>query len=161
MAAEAASHADPGERSVKASAEVVVVGGGIIGCALLYELTRQGVSDVVLLEKNELTAGTTWHSAGHLVVLESNPAIARINALSFGIYSEFEAQTGESVGLHACGSLQIASNPGRLDWLERLLPRMQAIGHDCRMVGPDEMADLFPLLDPAGLTGASWAPKEG
>jgi len=147
--------------AVKPHAEVVVVGGGIIGCALLYELTRQGLTDVVLLEKTELTAGTTWHSAGHLVVLENNPAIARINALSFNIYSGFEQDTGESVGLHACGSLQIASTRARHEWLERLLPKMQALGHVCSMVGPDEMAALFPLLDPDGLVGASWAPKEG
>lgn len=146
---------------MKSHAEIVVVGGGIVGCSLLYQLTRLGVSDVVLLEKTELTAGTTWHSAGHLVVLEENPAVARINALSFGIYSRFEEETGESVGLHACGSLQIAASRGRLERLERLLPKMQALGHDCRMVGPEEMAALFPLLDPNGLLGASWAPKEG
>ncbi|WP_332682459.1 FAD-dependent oxidoreductase [Bosea sp. (in: a-proteobacteria)] len=149
------------EAAVKPHAEVVVVGGGIIGCALLYELTRQGLSDVVLLEKTELTAGTTWHSAGHLVVLENNPAIARINALSFNIYAGFEEETGESVGLHACGSLQIASTRARHEWLEKLLPKMQALGHFCRMVGPDEMVALFPLLEPDGLIGASWAPGEG
>ncbi len=142
-------------------AEIVVVGGGIVGCSLLYQLTRLGISDVVLLEKTELTAGTTWHSAGHLVVLEENPAVARINALSFGIYSRFEEETGESIGLHACGSLQIAASRSRLERLERLLPKMQALGHSCRMVGPQETAELFPLLDPGGLLGASWAPKEG
>lgn len=146
---------------MKPHAEVVVVGGGIIGCALLRELTRLGLTDVVLIEKTELTAGTTWHSAGHLVVLEVNRAIARINKLSFDIYSSFEEETGEAIGLHRCGSLQIAASQSRHAWLERLMPQMQDLGHTCRMVTPDEMAELFPLLHPDGLVGASWAPLEG
>lgn len=146
---------------MKSQADVVVVGGGIIGCSLLYQLTRLGLKDVILIEKTELTAGTTWHSAGHLVVLEEDPAVARINALSFGIFSNFEAETGESVGLHACGSLQIAASRSRYERLERLLPKMQALGHACRMVSPEEMGQIFPLLNPTGLFGASWAPTEG
>jgi dimethylglycine dehydrogenase len=147
---------------MKSRADVVVVGGGIIGCSLLYQLTRLGLSNVVLIEKSELTAGTTWHSAGHLVVLEENPAVARINALSFGIYTNFEKETGEAIGLHQCGSLQIAASRQRYDRLERLLPKMQALGHTCRMVSPEEMTELFPLLKPSsGLLGASWAPMEG
>lgn len=146
---------------MKSHADIVVVGGGIVGCSLLFQLTRLGLSNVVLVEKTELTAGTTWHSAGHLVMLEEDPEVARINALSFNIYTNMERETGESVGLHQVGSLQLAPSRARWDRLERLLPKMQALGHACSMIGPDEVVRHFPLIDPAGLLGASWAPGEG
>ncbi|MCC6197247.1 MAG: FAD-binding oxidoreductase, partial [Burkholderiales bacterium] len=146
---------------MKSQAEIVVVGGGILGCGVAFELSRLGLSDVVLLEKNELTAGTTWHSAGHLLLLDDDPAIARINALSLQIYTEFQAQTGEDIGLHQEGSIRIASNPNRLERLQRLTEKMSALGHPSEMIGLEEIKRRFPLINTEGLLGANWSAREG
>jgi dimethylglycine dehydrogenase len=146
---------------MKTRTEVVVIGGGILGCGVAYELSRLGLSDVVLLEKNELTAGTTWHSAGHLLLLDDDPAIARINALSLQIYTEFQSTTGEDIGLHQEGSIRLATTRSRLERLQRLTEKMAALGHPSEMIGPDEIKRRFPLINLEGVYGANWSPREG
>ncbi|MBL8703679.1 MAG: FAD-binding oxidoreductase, partial [Rhodospirillales bacterium] len=91
---------------MRSHARVVVIGGGIVGCSLLYRLVKLGWTDAVLVEKTELTAGTTWHSAGHLILVDESPAIARLNILSCRMYEELEADTGLSIGRHKVGSLR-------------------------------------------------------
>ena len=146
---------------MKTRAEVVIIGGGILGCGVAYELSRLGLCDVVLLEKNELTAGTTWHSAGHLLLLDDDPAIARINALSLQIYTEFQGTTGEEIGLHQEGSIRLATTPSRLDRLQRLTEKMAALGHPSEMIGLDEIERRFPLINLEGVLGGNWSPREG
>jgi len=146
---------------MKTRAEVVVVGGGILGCGVAYELSRLGLSDVVLLEKNELTAGTTWHSAGHLLLLDDDLAIARINALSLQIYTEFQGTTGEDIGLHQEGSIRLATTRNRLERLQRLTEKMTALGYHSEMIGLDEIKRRFPLINLEGVFGGNWSPREG
>jgi len=146
---------------MKSRAEVVIVGGGILGCGVAYELSRLGLSDVVLLEKTELTAGTTWHSAGHLLLLDEDVAIAKINALSLQIYTEFQSSTGEDIGLHQEGSIRLATTPSRLDRLQALTEKMSALGYRSEMIGPEEIKRLFPLINLDGVLGANWSPREG
>ena len=146
---------------MKTRTEVVVIGGGILGCGVAYELSRLGLSDVVLLEKNELTAGTTWHSAGHLLLLDDDLAIARINALSLQIYTEFERNTGEDIGLHQEGSIRLATTRSRLERLQRLTEKMSALGYHSEMIGLDEIQRRFPLINLEGVYGANWSPREG
>ena len=146
---------------MKTRTEVVIVGGGILGCGIAYELSRLGLSDVVLLEKNELTAGTTWHSAGHLLLLDDDVAIARINALSLQIYTEFERTTGEDIGLHQEGSIRLATTRKRLERLQNLTEKMSALGHHSEMIGLDEIKRRFPLINLDGVFGGNWSPREG
>ncbi|MCC6471871.1 MAG: FAD-dependent oxidoreductase [Alphaproteobacteria bacterium] len=145
---------------MKSHARVVVIGGGIVGCSLLYRLTRLGWRDVVLLEKTELTAGTTWHSAGHLILVDESPAIARLNVLSCRMYEELEADTGLSVGRHKVGSLRLARSRSRFDRYKALGAKMRFHGIAYEMLGPDEAKKHFPLMETDGLEGASWAPDE-
>jgi dimethylglycine dehydrogenase len=146
---------------MKSRAEVVVVGGGILGCGVAYELSRLGLTDVVLLEKNELTAGTTWHSAGHLLLLDDDLAIARINALSLEIYTDFQRRTGEDIGLHQEGSIRLATTRSRLERLQGLTEKMSGLGYHSEMIGPDEIKRRFPLINLEGILGANWSPREG
>lgn len=146
---------------MKVRAEVVVIGGGILGCGVAYELARLGLTDIVLLEKNELTAGTTWHSAGQLLLLDDDVAIARINAMSIDIYSDFQKQTGEDIGLHQEGSIRLATTPNRLERLQRLTEKMAAMGFHSQMIEGEEIKRRFPLINLDGVLGANWSPREG
>ncbi|MCC7046822.1 MAG: FAD-dependent oxidoreductase [Alphaproteobacteria bacterium] len=145
---------------MKSHARVVVIGGGIVGCSLLYRLTRLGWTDVVMLEKTELTAGTTWHSAGHLILVDESAAIARLNILSCRMYEDLEADTGQSIGRHKVGSLRLARTRARFDRYRALAPKMQFHGIRYEMLGPVEAQKRFPLMQTDGLEGASWVPDE-
>lgn len=145
---------------MRSHARVVVIGGGIVGCSLLYRLTKLGWSDVVLVEKTELTAGTTWHSAGHLILVDESPAIARLNILSCRMYEELEADTGQSIGRHKVGSIRLARTRARFDRYAALAAKMQFHGIRYEMLGPVEAQRRFPLMETDGLEGVSWVPDE-
>jgi len=146
---------------MKDHARVVVIGGGVIGCSVLNYLTEFGWTDVVLVEKNELTAGATWHAAANTLLADDSPALNRINILSQSLYRRFEQETGESVGFHRAGCLRVARTP---DMLERLRGK-QRIAHytDIRyeMLDRDQLFERNPLLNIDKYIGASWAPDEG
>lgn len=128
-------------------ARVVIVGGGVIGCSIAYHLTRLGWTDVVLLERHELTAGTTWHAAGLItsagMLDETSLFMARY---SRDLYSRLEAETGHSTGFRPVGHMMIASNPARLEALRRASAWFNGFGVDDREISPREVADLWPLL---------------
>jgi dimethylglycine dehydrogenase len=145
---------------VRSHARVVVIGGGIVGCSLLYRLTKLGWTDAVLVEKTELTAGTTWHSAGHLILVDESPAIARLNILSCRMYEELEADTGLSIGRHKVGSLRLARTKARLERYQTLGARMHFHGIRYEVLSPAEAQKHFPLMEIDGLEGASWVPDE-
>lgn len=146
---------------MKDHARVVVIGGGVVGCSVLNYLTEFGWTDVVLVEKNELTAGATWHAAANTLLADDSPALNRINILSQGLYRKFEKETGESVGFHRAGCLRVARTP---EMLERLKGK-QRIAHytDIRyeMLDRDGLLERNPMLNIDKYIGASWAPDEG
>jgi len=137
-----------------------VIGGGIVGCSLLYRLVKLGWTDAVMVEKTELTAGTTWHSAGHLILVDESPAIARLNILSCRMYEELEADTGLSIGRHKVGSLRLARDKARFARYQALAAKMHFHGIRYEMLSPSEAQKHFPLMEIDGLEGASWVPDE-
>ncbi len=142
--------------------QVVVIGGGIVGCSVLYHLTLRGLTDVALLERGELTAGSSWHAAGGFHAINSDPVIARLQAYTIGMYRTVEEESGQSAGLHLTGGIELAGTPERAEWLKAELAWHRYMGNDgARLMTPQEAAEQVPIIDPAGLTGALFDPHEG
>jgi len=146
---------------MKDTARVVVIGGGVIGCSVLYYLTRMGWTDVVLLEKNELTAGATWHAAANTLLSDDSPALNRINMLSQKLYRAFEQEEDESVGFHKAGCLRVARTPQMLERLKAKQRIAHYTGIDYEILGREGLGERNPLLNLDKYIGASWAPDEG
>ena len=106
---------------MKSSARAVVIGGGVVGASVLYHLAKIGWADVVLLEKSELTSGSTWHAAGGMHTFNGEANISRLQKYTIDLYREIEALSGQSCGLHPNGGLMLAATPGELDSLSRFL----------------------------------------
>src|SRR4051812_27303112 len=141
---------------------VVVIGGGIVGCSILYHLTLRGLTDVAVIERGELTAGSSWHAAGGFHAINSDPVIARLQAYTISMYRTVEEESGQRVGLHLTGGLELAGTPERAEWLKAELAWHRYMGNDgARLVSPAEAAEMVPIIDPAGLTGALFDPHEG
>ncbi len=147
--------------TLPARARVVVIGGGIVGCSVLYHLARRGWRDVVLLERAELTAGSTWHAAGNTPHFSTSLNISRIHRYGTELYQRLEAETGQGVGFHLTGSLRLASHPDRMDEYRFHRAKARAIGLPFELVGPDEVRRLHPLVATDGLLGAAWNPEDG
>ena len=146
---------------MKSHAQVAVVGGGVVGCSVLYHLTKLGWKDVVLLERAELTSGSTWHAAGGMHTLNSDPNVAKLQGYTLNLYEEIERISGQSVGLHRTGGLYMAATPERLDFLKAERAKARYLGIDLEWVTTDELKDLNPLIDPKGLTGVLYDPADG
>ena len=142
-------------------ARVVIVGGGILGCSLAYHLTREGWSDCVLLEKGELTSGSTWHAAGQVTHSTSSYGLGRMAGYAIDLYRRIEAETGQSVTFHDCGSLRIAYSDDELDWLRYTTSIGAALGHPMEIVGPDTIRELHPFYNLDGVKAALWTPEDG
>ena len=141
---------------------VVVVGGGIVGCSILYHLTLRGITDVALIERGELTAGSSWHAAGGFHAINSDPVIARLQAYTISMYRTVEEESGQSVGLHLTGGLELAGTPERAEWLKAELAWLRYMGNDsARLMSPEEAVELVPIIDPTGITGVLFDPNEG
>lgn len=140
---------------------VVVIGGGIVGCSVLYHLTLRGITDVALIERRELTAGSSWHAAGGFHAINADPTIARLQKYTIEMYPTVEAESGQGAGLHLTGGLELAGTPERWEWLHAELAWHRAMGTDAHLLSPKEAADLCPIIDPAGLQGALFDPNEG
>ncbi len=148
-------------RRLPAHAPVVVIGGGVMGCSTLYHLARLGAGDAILLERNKLTSGTTWHSAAQVRALRSSRNLTELIKRSIALYSELEAETGQSTGWARTGSLSIATNPDRLAHIRRQEALAQAFGLRARSVSPGEARELWPLMDASDIIGAVWSPDDG
>ena len=146
---------------MKSHTRVLVIGGGILGCSLLYRLTRMGWTDVSLVEKTELTAGTTWHSTGLTALVVDSFAVSKLNALSLSLFSTLEAETGQPVGLRKPGAMRLAKNRGKLAKYVLDSAKARVLGIDFEVIGPKDVKRLFPLLVLDGIRGASYAPEEG
>ena len=142
-------------------ARVVVVGGGAMGCGLAYHLCKAGWRDVVLLEKGELTSGSTWHAAGQVGHSTSDFALAKIALYGSEFYPMMEAETGQSCTWHGCGSLRIAYEQDEVDWLRHTLSVGRGIGIPMEIVGPDAIRKLHPFYKTDGVRAALHTPADG
>jgi dimethylglycine dehydrogenase len=146
---------------MKTHAQVVVIGGGVVGASVLYHLTKLGWTDVVLIERAELTSGSTWHAAGGMHTVNGDPNVARLQAYTIGLYKEIEAISGQSCGIHLTGGLMLAGTPERLNFLKMMRARARYLGLNMEMISVDEAARLFPLMDKSKFVGALHNDLEG
>lgn len=139
-----------------------MIGGGVVGASVLYHLTKFGWKDVALIERAELTAGSTWHAAGGFHTLNADPNISALQEYTINVYAEIEKISGQSVGVHMTGGVQIASDPQRWEWLQSAWAIYQSIGIEtARLVSPDEIRALCPIVDIHGVLGGMHDSKEG
>ena len=146
---------------MKSHARVVVIGGGIVGVSTLYHLTKAGWSDVVLVEKADLTHGSTWHAAGLLPLFNMSYTVGLLHKHSIDLYQTLEAETGQPAGFHKTGSLRLATDQERMDEYRCYCGIANTIGVPFEMVGPAEVRALWPLCDTDGVVGAIYHPQDG
>ncbi len=149
------------QQELPSHAEMVIVGGGIMGCSLAYHLTKLGVKDVVLLEQYELTAGTTWHAAGLVGQLRSSENLTRLARYSLDLYGRLEAETGQATGFKQSGAITVARTAERLTELKRHASMARRFDVECHVITPAEVKELYPLAEVGDLAGAIWLPKDG
>ena len=141
--------------------EIVVIGGGVIGCSIAYHLARQGAEEVLLLERRYLTEGSTWHAAGLVGQLRTSSSLAQLMRRSVEIYETLEGGTGYPTGWRGVGSLRVAASDDRWEEIRRTVITAKSFGLDAHLVTASEALELLPLLDVAGVRGASWVPSDG
>ncbi|MFD0917714.1 FAD-dependent oxidoreductase [Pseudahrensia aquimaris] len=146
---------------MKSHAQAVVIGGGVVGCSVLYHLTKAGWKDVVLLERDQLTCGSTWHAAGGFHALNGDPNVAKLQDYTVKLYDELEKISGETCGLHLTGGIALADTPERLEWLKMSHARGKYLGMETEMISMKEAKELLPLMDEKHFVGAMWDPIEG
>jgi len=146
---------------MKSHAQVVVVGGGVVGCSVLYHLTKFGCTDVVLCERKELTAGSSWHAAGQIHALNSDPTVARLQGYTIALYREIQEASGQDVGLHLTGGLLLAETQDRWDFLRADCARQQMFGAATEVVSPAQIRAMCPIIDTSRVRGAIYDPREG
>jgi glycine cleavage system T protein len=142
-------------------AQVVVVGGGIIGCSVAYHLAKRGVTDVLVLEQGRLTGGTTWHAAGLVSQLKSSHSLTRLATYSARLFESLEEETGQASGYRTCGSISVATGPERWEEILRGVSMARTVGVDARVIDLDEARELCPLVRTDDLVGAVHIPQDG
>jgi dimethylglycine dehydrogenase len=146
---------------MKEHTRVVVIGGGIVGAAVLYHLTKLGWSDVVLVERKQLTAGSTWHAAGGFHAMNSDLNVSRLQAYGISIYKEVEEISGQDVGMHLTGGINIAATSERWESIQYEHARQAVLGVDSHLLGPAEIKKLCPIIDTSDVIGGLLDPNEG
>ncbi len=142
-------------------AQIVVIGGGIIGCSTAYHLARDHKADVVLVEQGKLTSGSTWHAAGLVGQLRSSASITRVLKYSVELYKGLEAETGLATGWKMTGCLRLAANRDRWTEFKRLATTAKSFKMEMHLISPEEVKGMWPLMETADLVGASWLPTDG
>lgn len=143
------------------SARVIVIGGGIVGCSILYHLAKQGCTDALLIERAELTSGATWHAAGNVHTQSAYRALSSLQAYSIKLYEGLAAEVGQEVGSHLCGGVFLAQTKDRMEEYKHLAGKFRAIGEQYDLITPQEIAALHPLVNLDGVIGGAWNPDEG
>lgn len=146
---------------MKTETRVVVIGGGVVGCSVLYHLAKAGWTDIMLIERSELTSGSSWHAAGGFHTLNGDPNVAKLQAYTVGLYKELEEISGQSCGLHLTGGIMLAESPERMDFLRSLHAKGRHLGMQTELITPAEAKAMFPLMDESHFVGALWDPVEG
>lgn len=149
------------EQALPNHASVVVIGGGVMGCSTLYHLAKSGVTDAILLERNQLTSGTTWHSAAQVRALRSTRNLTDLIRYSISLYSELESETGQVTGWINKGSLSIATNEDRMIHIKRQEALAKLFGVEAQSVSAGEAKELWPLMNADDVIGAVWSPGDG
>lgn len=146
---------------MKTTAQAVIIGGGVVGCSVLYHLTKLGWSDVMLIERSELTSGSTWHAAGGFHTLNGDTNMAALQGYTIRLYKELEEITGMSCGLHHVGGVTLADNRDRFDMLVAERAKHRYMGLDTHIVTPEEIAKIAPVTNTDGLIGGLYDPLDG
>ncbi len=139
---------------MRTQAQAVVIGGGVIGCSVLYHLAKLGWTDVVLLERDELTSGSTWHAAGGMHTINGDPNVAKLQKYTIDLYREIEELSGQSTGLHLTGGVMLAATKARFDWLKSIAAKGRYLGIEAKIISAERAHELLPLIDPACFVGA-------
>lgn len=139
----------------------MIIGGGVVGCSILFHLAKFGWKDSVLLERSELTSGSSWHAAGQIHTISSDPNISRLQGYTINLYKEIEEISGQSVGMHSTGGFYLASNKDWYDYLKRERSKARYMGLDQEFISLEEVARLHPLIDPKHYIAALWDPLDG
>ena len=146
---------------MKTTTRVCVIGGGVVGCSVLYHLTKLGWSDVMLVERSELTSGSTWHAAGGFHTLNGDTNMAALQGYTIKLYKELEEITGMSCGLHHVGGVTLADNQDRFDMLVAERAKHRFMGLETEIVGPEEIKKIAPVTNTDGIIGALYDPLDG
>src|SRR5512137_880013 len=142
-------------------AQVVIIGGGVGGASIAYHMAHMGWKDIVVLERHELTSGSTWHSAGLVGQMRSDANLTRMMHYSTELYRRLKGETEQDTGWREVGGLRLASSPERLEDIKRLVGMAQSFGVPMQLVSPKEAYDLFPLMNMEGVVGAAYTPNDG
>ena len=146
---------------MKSHVKAVVIGGGVVGCSVLYHLAKAGWTDIMLIERSELTSGSSWHAAGGFHTLNGDPNVAKLQAYTVQLYKELEELSGQSCSLHLTGGVMMADTPERMDFLRLAHAKGRYLGMDTELITPSEAKAMFPLMDETNFVGAMWDPVEG
>ncbi len=146
---------------MKTTARAVVIGGGVVGCSVLYHLTKLGWREVMLIERSELTSGSTWHAAGGFHTLNADTNMAALQGYTIRLYKELEEMTGLSCGLHHVGGVTLATSRDRLDFLRAERAKHRYMGLDTAMLSPAEIAEFLPIVNIDGVLGGLYDPLDG
>ena len=147
--------------SIPSHARAVIVGGGIVGCSVTYHLTKLGWRDIVLLERRDLSCGTTWHAAGLVGQLRSSHNLTRLASYGAVLYEQLEAETGQATGFRRSGSISVARTKERLIELKRGASMAKCFGVEVEVISPGDAGRLWPLMRTDDLAGAVWIPRDG
>src|SRR5277367_5344456 len=140
---------------------VAVIGGGVVGASVLYHLTKAGWHDVMLIERAELTSGSTWHAAGGMHTVNGDPNVAKLQQYTIKLYEEIERISGVSCGVHVTGGIMLAGTPQRMDWLKMAQARGRYLGMELELLSAAEAKKIYPLMDTRHFVGAMYDPIEG
>ena len=146
---------------MRENVKIVIIGGGVMGCSLAYHLCKEGETDVLLLEKGELTGGSTWHAAGQITHSVSHYSLAKMAAYGTELYPSLEQETGQSVSWHGCGSLRVAYTDDEVDWINYTLSVGKGLGHEMEVIGPQRIKALHPFYNLDGIKAALHTPHDG
>ena len=146
---------------MKSHERVVVIGGGVVGVSTLYHLAKKGWSDVVLVERKELTSGSTWHAAGLLPLFNMSYSVGQIHKYSVNFYQELQEETGMDVGFRNVSNIRLASNQERMDEFRQYAGVASTIGVQVDFLTPEQVLDYWPMANIEGLVGAIRHPQDG